>query len=94
MASGRGHEGHAAGQLAAPGADRSKRNELLKEFQRYVSTNVLHDATWDIKSFVLTQPWIGNLNYNVNWLVSSFGQAMESQTVYTHAWLDDSKKKS
>jgi ABC-type transport system substrate-binding protein len=75
--------------------DPSKRNELLKEFQRYVSTKMYYMAPpGDIKNFVLTQPWIGNLNYNVNWLVSSFGQAMESQTVYTHAWLDDSKKKS
>src|SRR6185503_884979 len=49
--------------------DRNKRNEILKEFQRYAATKMYYMVPpGDIKTFVLTQPWVGNFSYNVNWL--------------------------
>jgi ABC-type transport system substrate-binding protein len=73
--------------------DRQKRNNLLRDFQRYASTKMYYmPPPGDIRGFSMSQPWISNFNAQVLWLIASFGGAMESQTIYPYLWYDETKK--
>jgi peptide/nickel transport system substrate-binding protein len=75
--------------------DHKKRDDLLKDFQRYVGSKmyvVPMPGTW--KVFNLSQPWIGNYGYYIPWLGPTLGGAGPSQASYPYYWSDDSKRKS
>jgi ABC-type transport system substrate-binding protein len=86
------------GQAESPDydwVDRSKRNDILKDFQRYMGTKmyiVPMPGQW--KTFTLSQPWVGNFGAFLPWLGPSLGGAGPSQTSYTYYWSDDSRRKS
>jgi ABC-type transport system substrate-binding protein len=72
--------------------DRNKRVELLKEVQKYLATKMsCIPGPSDFLTFRLYQPWIGNWDAFVPFIVDP-AQANTSQLDLTYRWFDKTKR--
>jgi len=81
-------------QKQAREPDRGKRGDILKETQKYLASKMYCiPAPGEFLTFQLYQPWVGNFDYYVPFIVDP-ANANTSQMDFTYRWVDKSKRPS